>query len=1647
MEKLGITLDKIKSVLNTSEKIKQFIYLHELSHKLNYKEDMSKYNREDINAPENIAIELRANMFAWQNMTGENINQGNKYGNTTFSTSKDTNYPTRTRENAEWSDITLALATDFNTAGERLTKNAAKDKYVSYQLSKLANKAEDIANDLYNQIQSKGKTKNIKLNIAGNGIYSLNEEQSYYNDLMTEVLQKLLDKGITISSIRSGGQTGIDEAGIIAAQRLNIPNEVHTTSNFAFRIKSNEDIKDNEQAFKSRFIFNPLGQEGPMTYDDVMTLLSNQSTTPSRQQINQQSKVETPKQEIRKEDLPIIGTPNYDTELKVDKESPRAILARELTPKQIFDRENFIAREFSTVVDQFLEDTIEETRELLKTTDDNLLKLHLSNKLNDLNSDNGRKVVMQEVGFEAINDEIKNRFQDWIDMSDKDYQFVTGSSEKANYIREQYQKALDNYDTLFNDATIIIENNESIRLTETEVEDENGEKVHGNEGYTFKIRFADTHESCRGVTRRALSNIKQVDSNGNPVLDDLANPSYLREDFVHSTLLGFLAKEVITPDDFVLYNKEKDEYTFPALEKLQERFPWVSQIINKLAYNPNLISAFYTDFRKEFISYWAQFDGKPTRLNTPVEIDSTINGLISNYESGNKQDDNSVYNTDLSINKENVEKGKILANKIIKDLQKADNEDLVDISDEIMKLLRMLGFSEHNISKEIFLNEDNKTITRNVISFAKDILDKLPTLKEGSHYADTYGTQIENIARLIGKATELDATTTFREMGNDYPSYTAPNELEITFKKLKDNRYRKDFLENQFKKYDWFYPIINENTGEKNWSNEVLKLIETDPNIRDNMELKNVFMLERQEYSDWNKPLISSAFVREYFYIKEDPKQDHNFGFFNFPIFSDTQMATFIKFKKHTGDFKSSLNPLFRKLVKQELRRIKLVEDRNKLGIPKISSFDTRGAKFCFLPELNNINVTVDGEKRNLLDTIKYYSQEGYNRPDKIEEAISIAINNVMNIKFEEFIKNNKSLLEDKNLWTFISNNSDTSNGQTIENKLEEYFWNQTFMTSQLIQILTTDLAFYKNSVDFQKRFKEVYAAGTRLNTNSPYGRKVEKTIYISDDIITSPTYKPLKKLLYEAYQEGKISKMDYDSILHKFKDINATDGQAYRSLSSYRSIMDMLGLWNEDLEATFNRLKSGEWDMGDINAIFQTIKPFVFGHVNTPNGLGSFMKVPHQNKNSEFLLLATYQTLGTALTKSEQLKALNDFMENNNIDVIQFESAVKVGGGGIININVSSNKLLKAINEEKINVDNKEYSIPSIEFKDITKTFKKLKDYFDSLLDKDTISQEEYNAVMEYFKPSYTETLDTLTKYTKTKVRETDVLDDEGFNLTSVHKLSYESYMIAQPTPEHVFDVESIFGSQFRNLIASDLPEDIEIEIEGTKIKGKDNVRKFYFSLIVENLLESYSEVSKDFNNIESLQKRLLSIVKGNPKYGRDMINALELVEYNGRKVFNIPFNDRMIAAKFEELMTSVFKNNITKQYINGASCIAVSNFGFTNELQVERNEDGSVKSIECYLPATSKKLYEPYLKEIVRNGNILGYEIDYNKIKKEDESLLELIGFRIPTEAKYSMLPLKIKGFLPQQNGSSIMLPAEVTTLSGMDYDVKFIDVIKLC
>ena len=57
---------------------------------------------------------------------------------------------------------------------------------------------------------------------------------------------------------------------------------------------------------------------------------------------------------------------------------------------------------------------------------------------------------------------------------------------------------------------------------------------------------------------------------------------------------------------------------------------------------------------------------------------------------------------------------------------------------------------------------------------------------------------------------------------------------------------------------------------------------------------------------------------------------------------------------------------------------------------------------------------------------------------------------------------------------------------------------------------------------------------------------------------------------------------------------------------------------------------------------------------------------------------------------------------------------------------------------------------------------------------------------------------------------------------------------------------------------------------------------------------------------------------------------------------------------------------------------------------------------------------------------GNIKNYRINSCKITKQ------------PTEDKYSCAPIKIVGFLPREAGEGIMLPYDITLLTGSDFDV---------
>lgn len=190
--------------------------------------------------------------------------QGGREADIAFTVSEGT-YSKRTWENANASDVdfTLALAADWNTAGERCTRKAAGTSLIDIDLPlaegglDLSDKALDRAAsqvvDVLPDLFVKGEP--FGLNIAGNGIYTLQAKgvsQDQADEFVTRLLGRLRDRGLVLDSVRTGGQTGIDEAGAAAAAALGIPVTVHAPKGWTYRDGSNRDVSG-EQSFKDRF--------------------------------------------------------------------------------------------------------------------------------------------------------------------------------------------------------------------------------------------------------------------------------------------------------------------------------------------------------------------------------------------------------------------------------------------------------------------------------------------------------------------------------------------------------------------------------------------------------------------------------------------------------------------------------------------------------------------------------------------------------------------------------------------------------------------------------------------------------------------------------------------------------------------------------------------------------------------------------------------------------------------------------------------------------------------------------------------------------------------------------------------------------------------------------------------------------------------------------------------------------------------------------------------------------------------------------------------------------------------------------------------------------------------------------------------------
>ena len=150
--------------------------------------------------------------------------------------------------------------------------------------------------------------------------------------------------------------------------------------------------------------------------------------------------------------------------------------------------------------------------------------------------------------------------------------------------------------------------------------------------------------------------------------------------------------------------------------------------------------------------------------------------------------------------------------------------------------------------------------------------------------------------------------------------------------------------------------------------------------------------------------------------------------------------------------------------------------------------------------------------------------------------------------------------------------------------------------------------------------------------------------------------------------------------------------------------------------------------------------------------------------------------------------------------------------------------------------------------------------------------------------------------------------------------------------------------------------------------------------------------------------------------------LNIERLVNDVNTYGFEAPLSFPPFAKRFESILLSMFKNVVLKQRFNGMSAVQVAEFGYNidNRLQIKPHKNGGVYA-EVALP------YELAVKLGLKPGEVI-----------DGSDIYDLLGYRIPTQGKNSMISLKVTKVLPENMGSVILLPAEITTMMGSDFDI---------
>ena len=412
----------------------------------------------------------------------------------------------------------------------------------------------------------------------------------------------------------------------------------------------------------------------------------------------------------------------------------------------------------------------------------------------------------------------------------------------------------------------------------------------------------------------------------------------------------------------------------------------------------------------------------------------------------------------------------------------------------------------------------------------------------------------------------------------------------------------------------------------------------------------------------------------------------------------------------------------------------------------------------------------------------------------------------------------------------------------------------------------------------------------------------------------------------------------------------------------------------------------------GNPKGVIQPLKPQYFGYAVNP-----FLQ------HTTFLKNAV-QTKFYRHVEGTQYEDLYIAAQNDQIDVINFESCEKVG-----NVLNQKGEFTPVYNEEgKVNVS---YSngIPY-------------------LLDEDTLPRQEL-----------------YTRFFGIQTEVPDVIKDKVVRGTQVTKLIQSNF---KHNGSFINKEVELLCNEYDDVLKQMIQLGKESLLEKLGMK-KDPVDGSYYTTNLKTLVETLRKEAEsrglpdnqidsiaieDFGNYQELVYKLDTLP--NRDKMDSIINSI---------VHSTVISEKMHGKPAVQVASTLFESDSRKfVYLKDGVYTEVSDLTGLSETErksvrlvssdlsfYKRGENGaSTSSMEVYLSWFFKGIKPEAIGLVYKNGVYSASNID--------NRLLQVLGFRIPTQGMNSIDSIVIKGFLPEEMGDMVVVPSEIVGKSGSDFDI---------